>query len=106
MKIDGSLPKDQRILAAAEIIFSMYGYEKATLDQIIALADVGKGTVYKYFGNKEQLFYKLVIDRNNNFVNNLRLAVAGAENLEQKLLAYFKEMVTFYYDNSTLWQII
>ena len=56
MKIDGSLPKDQRILAAAEIIFSMYGYEKATLDQIIALADVGKGTVYKYFGNKEQLF--------------------------------------------------
>lgn len=106
MKIDGSLPKDQRILAAAEIIFSMYGYEKATLDQIIALADVGKGTVYKYFGNKEQLFYKLVIDRNNNFVNNLLLAVASAENLEQKLLAYFKEMVTFYYENSTLWQII
>ena len=57
--------------------------KKQHWDQIIALADVGKGTVYKYFGNKERLFYKLVIDRNNNFVNNLRLAVAGAENLEQ-----------------------
>ena len=47
MKLDKALPKDLRILQAAEKIFSMYGYEKATLDEIIALADVGKGTVYK-----------------------------------------------------------
>ena len=45
MKLDKALPKDLRILQAAEKIFSMYGYEKATLDEIIALADVGKGTV-------------------------------------------------------------
>ena len=60
MLINAKLSKDKRIEIAAEEIFSKYGYEKATLDQIIALADVGKGTVYKYFGNKEQLFYKLV----------------------------------------------
>lgn len=53
MAIDTSLPKDIRILQAAEEVFSQHGYEKATLDEIIALADVGKGTVYKYFGNKE-----------------------------------------------------
>ena len=45
VKLDKALPKDLRILQAAEKIFSMYGYEKATLDEIIALADVGKGTV-------------------------------------------------------------
>ena len=60
MQIDAKLPKEKRIEIAAEEIFSRFGYEKATLDGIIALADVGKGTVYKYFGNKEQLFYKLV----------------------------------------------
>ena len=38
MKLDKALPKDERILQAAEKIFSMYGYEKATLDEIIALA--------------------------------------------------------------------
>ena len=64
MAIDTSLPKDIRILQAAEKVFSQHGYEKATLDEIIALADVGKGTVYKYFGNKEHLFYKLVADKN------------------------------------------
>ena len=52
MQIDAKLPKEKRIEIAADEIFSRFGYEKATLDGIIALADVGKGTVYKYFGNK------------------------------------------------------
>ena len=78
MAIDTSLPKDIRILQAAEEVFSQHGYEKATLDEIIALADVGKGTVYKYFGNKEHLFYKLVADKNAPFWRNcIRLSTAS-----------------------------
>ena len=106
MKLDKAMPKDMRILEAAEAIFSMYGYEKATLDEIIALADVGKGTVYKYFGNKEQLFYKLVAQKNAPFVELLQRAVLGKNTLQEKMYAYFCEFVSFYYENSALWQII
>ena len=106
MKLDKAMPKDLRILQAAEKIFSMYGYEKATLDEIIALADVGKGTVYKYFGNKEQLFYKLVAEKNKTFVQRLQQAVVGKTSLKEKMYAYFCEFVRFYYENSALWQII
>ena len=106
MKLDKAMPKDMRILEAAEAIFSMYGYEKATLDEIIALADVGKGTVYKYFGNKEQLFYKLVAQKNAPFVERLQRAVLGKNTLQEKMYAYFCEFVSFYYENSALWQII
>lgn len=106
MRVSGAAPKDQRILEAAEKIFSMYGYEKATLDEIIALADVGKGTVYKYFGNKEQLFYKLVEGKNTVFVKRLQEAVAGEHSLKERLISYFKEMIDFYHKNNTLWQII
>lgn len=106
MAVDLAQPKDKRILQAAEEIFSRHGYEKATLDEIIALADVGKGTVYKYFGNKEQLFYKLVADKNAPFVECLQQAVAEEVNFEEKLKRYFKVMVEFYVANSTLWQII
>lgn len=106
MKLDKALPKDQRILQAAEEVFSMYGYEKATLDEIIALADVGKGTVYKYFGNKEQLFYKLVSERNKPFVERLQRAVDGVEGTKEKFYAYFVEFYAFYCANSPLWQII
>lgn len=106
MLIDAKLPKDKRIMLAAEEIFARYGYEKATLDSIIALADVGKGTVYKYFGNKEQLFYKLVAVKNEPFVEALQASVADKDNLESKLIAYFTVLVEFYHKNSALWQII
>lgn len=106
MAIDTSLPKDIRILQAAEEVFSQHGYEKATLDEIIALADVGKGTVYKYFGNKEHLFYKLVADKNAPFLEKLHQAVDSADSFEDKLKKYFEVMVHFYIANSTLWQII
>lgn len=106
MQIDVKLPKETRIKLAAEEIFSKYGYEKATLDSIIALADVGKGTVYKYFGNKEQLFYKLVAEKNIPFVEALQQAVDAENELESKLIAYFTVLVEFYHKNSALWQII
>ena len=106
MQINAKLSKDKRIEIAAEEIFSKYGYEKATLDQIISLADVGKGTVYKYFGNKEQLFYKLVSAKNEPFVEALRVAVESESELKDKLTAYFKVMVEFYQKNCALWQII
>ena len=57
MAIDTSLPKDIRILQAAEEVFSQHGYEKATLDEILALSDVGKGTFYIFFGIKDHLCY-------------------------------------------------
>ena len=106
MQIDAKLPKEKRIEIAAEEIFSKFGYEKATLDGIIALADVGKGTVYKYFGNKEQLFYKLVAVKNVPFVEALQAAVEKEKELQAKLIAYFTVLVEFYHKNSALWQII
>ena len=106
MQIDAKLPKEKRIEIAAEEIFSKFGYEKATLDGIIALADVGKGTVYKYFGNKEQLFYKLVAVKNVPFVEVLQAAVENEKSLQAKLIAYFAVLVEFYHKNSALWQIV
>ena len=58
-EIDKTLPKDQRILLAAEEVFSRRGYVQATLDEIIALADTGKGTVYKYFAIRITYFIRL-----------------------------------------------
>lgn len=104
--MDIMLSKEQRIIAAAEQVFAKNGYEKATVDEIISLADVGKGTLYKYFGNKEQLFYQLVLKKNQLFVERLDAAVTHAQGLEAKLLAFFTEMITFYKANAALWQII
>lgn len=74
--IDASLPKKERILIAAEDVFSRRGYTKATLDEIIALADTGKGTLYKYFGNKDNLFYTLIEEKHSHLMDELHSLTA------------------------------
>lgn len=83
-EIDKTLPKDQRILLAAEEVFSRRGYVQATLDEIIALADTGKGTVYKYFGNKDNLFYTLVASKIEPFLQCLQEVVASGKSTSEK----------------------
>ena len=45
----------QKILDAAEHRLWHYGYKKTTIDEIASDAGVGKGTVYLYFENKEDI---------------------------------------------------
>ena len=98
--------KRQHILDAACEVFSRKGYNRATVDEIIALADTGKGTVYNYFGNKEQLFYTLIQERSRPFEISLDQLIAS----EQPPLAKLKTMVTlylkFYIENADLWRVL
>ena len=48
--------KDQRILEVATKVFAEQGFYGAETQQIADLADVGKGTVYRYYRSKEELF--------------------------------------------------
>ena len=52
--------KRQEILDAAIKLFSERGFEKTTVDEIAARANVGKGTIYLYFENKEQIFFAVI----------------------------------------------
>ena len=45
----------QKILDAAEHRLWHFGYKKTTIDEIASDAGVGKGTVYLYFENKEDI---------------------------------------------------
>lgn len=105
-EIDQSLPKSERILLAAADVFSRKGYLQATLDEIIEIADTGKGTVYKYFTNKEKLFYTLVSQINQSFVADLQGIDASNEGAVIKLKRYLKEMIDFLRHNDTLWQVL
>ena len=45
-----------KIINAAIKIFSQYGYEKASTNQIAAEAGISKGLIFHYFGTKKELF--------------------------------------------------
>lgn len=53
----------ERILVAAQEVFSQKGFHQATMDEIAERAEVGKGTLYRHFPSKESLFHQLVQTR-------------------------------------------
>lgn len=52
--------RKRQILDAAIKIFSRKGFFLATTDDIIKQAGIGKGTIYRYFKNKEELFLSVI----------------------------------------------
>jgi TetR/AcrR family transcriptional regulator, mexJK operon transcriptional repressor len=54
------LAKRAAILEAAQRMFTLHGYDGASMDQIAAEAGVSKLTVYSHFGDKDTLFVEAV----------------------------------------------
>lgn len=57
-----SARKRQTILSAGRGLFLSNGYQGTSVDQIAASAEVSKQTVYKHFGDKQELLLTIVND--------------------------------------------
>ncbi|WP_033438852.1 TetR/AcrR family transcriptional regulator [Saccharothrix sp. NRRL B-16314] len=55
-----SARKHRAILDAARTVFLRHGYVGAGMDEVAALAEVSKQTVYKHFTDKERLFVEVI----------------------------------------------
>ncbi|QOV87902.1 TetR/AcrR family transcriptional regulator [Humisphaera borealis] len=64
--------KRQLIVATAAKMFAARPFHKVRLDDIAAEAHLGKGTLYVYFDNKEDLYISLIYDGFERLVENLR----------------------------------
>ena len=53
---------DLTILSAGRDLFLTNGYQGTSVDQIAASAEVSKQTVYKHFGDKQELLLAIVND--------------------------------------------
>lgn len=64
--------REAQILAAALSLFNRDDWQTVTIDQIAAKAEIGKGTIYKHFESKDQIYAKLVVRFHENVVSELR----------------------------------
>jgi AcrR family transcriptional regulator len=86
-----AIDRRQQVVDAAAKSFALFGYKATTMDQVAKIANVGKGTIYTFFTNKEELFQeimkrlttelKLVAERTvkaeRHFFDNLSAALEG-----------------------------
>lgn len=48
----------EQILIAAGQVFSQVGYSQSTIQDIATAAEIGKGTVYSFFGSKPEILFE------------------------------------------------
>lgn len=64
-----TIDRKQAIIEAATKSFALFGYKATTMDQVARLANVGKGTIYTFFKNKEELFNEII----STLINETRM---------------------------------
>ena len=74
----------EEIIHAAMKVFSQYGYERATMENIAAEAGIGKGTIYEYFPSKRQLFEDMIYFYLDKYKYNLREVIFKRQSFHQK----------------------
>ncbi len=90
--------RKQQILLASEIVLLKEGIESFTIDQVVFHAQIAKGTVYKYYKNKDHLFAELAVKSVEMLYQYFRTAVADIESPIQKLQSVIKSCYRFYRD--------
>ncbi len=61
----------KKILAAAEVLFAEHGAEAVSMDAVAEAAGVGKGTLYRRFGDRSGLARAILDERDREFQEKL-----------------------------------
>ena len=82
------------VLKAAAALFLENGFEKTTLDMVIARAGGSRRTVYQEFGNKEGLFGAVITHRVRKILDAFNEFEAGSHSPEQTLTGFARRFIT------------
>ena len=85
----------QRILNSAVRVFGKYGYHRATMSQVAAEADLGRGTIYWYFQSKSELFRAIIQGFMDHAVMQLKHYLYGPGTLEARVQAFVQAWLEF-----------
>ncbi len=64
--------RERAILDAALALFNRDDWQTVTIEQIAESADIGKGTVYKHFAGKDEIYARLALEFQQAILRRLR----------------------------------
>ena len=86
-----------KILGAARSVFSEKGYRSSTVTDVIEKADVARGTFYRYFPNKREVFYQLLREFLDTLYENTRNYVLKDAESQGELAARIRDGLVLFY---------
>ena len=93
-------------MQAAEKLFTTRRFHEITLDDIVQEAHVGKGTIYTYFKDKEDLFFQVATSGFDELCDLFRRRVHGDAPLREQLLQACEAVGAFFERRKHLFRMI
>lgn len=88
--------KRQQILQAAEKLLANRRFHEVTLGEVARVAAVGKGTIYQYFEDKEDLFFQVTSGAFDELCGLLAKKVRGDAPFEEQILDACEQIAAFF----------
>jgi TetR/AcrR family transcriptional regulator, fatty acid metabolism regulator protein len=96
----------ERILHSAAELFSDREFELVLIDEVAAHAGVGKGSVYRQFKSKEELYAAVVIDGFTEIQCEIRAALAGCTSMSEQLATIVRHTVKFFWSRRQFFALL
>jgi AcrR family transcriptional regulator len=96
----------EKILAAAGRLFALHRFHEARMEDIAAAAGVGKGTLYRYFKDKEELYLALLDRAAVGLQRRLEDGQAAAAGPREKLVAVVAGILEYFDLNPYLFDLL
>src|SRR5260370_4957981 len=87
----------ERILESAAELFAEREFDLVLIDEVAAHAGVGKGSVYRQFKSKEELYAAAVINGFTELQREIRTALAGSTSTRDQTATIVRHTVRFFW---------
>ncbi len=99
--------KRQEIIQAARQVFTLRGFNAATLDEIAERAEFGKGTLYNYFQSKDEIFETVLADIFEEFVAIAAEACSDpGKDLEESYTSFAAKLLRHLFENHGIYYLL
>jgi len=95
-----------KIMAAAARLFGTQRFHEVRMDDVADAAEVGKGTLYRYFRDKEELFTGLLEYALEQFQERIRAEVERESGARRRLEALVRAIITYFDEHPHLMGLI
>lgn len=94
------------IFTSAIKVFSINGYDRATMDGIASEAGVAKGTLYYYFKSKEEIFKYIISEGMKVIQEEIDEAVSKTDGEIERLRTVFKTQLSLVNRNRDFFKVV
>ena len=94
------------ILEEAARLFSAKRFDEVLMDDIAHQAGVGKGTIYTYFADKEELYFAVVFEGIRRLNEQLQRKANRQQNPEDELRRMVHAIVSFFSQNRFFFRLM